>query len=75
MSHWRAKRLPVRAEDGRLRLMRVDGSTSALRWHGPGGTEMRVCGMGRHESLRLGRDGSKDALLLEALTVCAPTVF
>ena len=61
---------------GRLTLLRVDWSTpTTLGWHGRVVAEMRVGGMRRNERLRLGRDGSEDALLLEALAIGATTVL
>ena len=61
--------------NGRLPLLRIDWSPTTLRRYGPRVAEMRVRGVGRHEGLRLGGDGSEDAFLLETLAIGATSVI
>ena len=65
----------MRAVNSRLPWLWIERPSATLRRHCTGIAEMRVCSVGRHESLRLGGDGSEDALLLETLTVGATPVI
>ncbi len=65
----------MRTVNGRLPLLWIDRPSTTLRRHCTGVAEMRVCGVGRHEGLRLGGDGSEDAFLLETLAVGATAII
>ena len=73
--HGWAQGLAMSPVDGRLPLMRIDGSTSPLWWHRTWLAKMRVGGMGRDEGLRLGRHGCKNAFLLEPLTIGTTSIL
>lgn len=74
VSHW-PQRLSVSTVDGRLPLLRVQRSATALRWQSPSVAQMWVRRVGWYEGLRLGRDWCEDTLLLEALAIGTTTVI
>ena len=61
--------------DSRLPLLRIQRSSTTLWWQSPSIAEMWVRSVGWNKGLRLGRDWSEDAFLLEALAVGTTTVI
>ena len=61
--------------DGRLTLMRIQRTTSALWRHDAWLAQVRVGGMGRNEGLCLRGNGREYTLLLETLAVGAATIL